>query len=96
MEGKSNKLVDLFAFAIYYLSMDNSRNQYLEEITSLEDTINSAIELINRYENENTALKNKMESLTLEKSLLLQKNDQAKNRLESMISRLKSLEQQSA
>ncbi len=76
--------------------MDNSRNTYLEEITSLEDTINSAIELINRYENENIALKQKMESLILEKSLLLQKNDQARNRLESMISRLKSLEQQSA
>jgi len=76
--------------------MDNSRNIYLEEITSLEDTINSAIELINRYENENIALKQKMESLILEKSLLLQKNDQARNRLESMISRLKSLEQQSA
>ncbi len=75
--------------------MDNSRNQYLEEITSLEETINSACELIDRYEIENTALKQKMESLTLEKSLLLQKNDQAKIRLESMINRLKSLEQQS-
>ena len=75
--------------------MDNSRNKYLEEITSLEETINSACELIDRYEVENTALKQKMESLTLEKSLLLQKNDQAKIRLESMITRLKSLEQQS-
>lgn len=76
--------------------MDNSRNEYLEEITSLEETINSACELIDKYEVENTALKQKMESLTLEKSLLLQKNDQAKIRLESMITRLKSLEQQSA
>jgi cell division protein ZapB len=75
--------------------MDKSRNKYLDEITSLEETINSAIELIERYEIENTALKQKMESLTLEKSLLLQKNDQAKTRLESMITRLKSLEQQS-
>ncbi len=76
--------------------MDNSRNKYLEEITSLEETINSACELIDRYEIENTALKQKMESLILEKSLLLQKNDQAKTSLESMINRLKSLEQQSA
>ncbi len=75
--------------------MDNSRNKYLEEITSLEETINTACDLIDRYEVENTALKQKMESLTLEKSLLLQKNDQAKTRLESMITRLKSLEQQS-
>lgn len=96
MKGKSNKLVDLLAFAIYYLSMDKSRNYYLEEITSLEETVVSAVDLINHYEIENTALKHKLDSLTSEKSLLLQKNDQAKNRLESMISRLKSLEQQSA
>ncbi|MBL4773947.1 MAG: TIGR02449 family protein [Alcanivoracaceae bacterium] len=76
--------------------MDNSRNIYLEEIASLEDTINSAIELINRYENENIALKQKMKSLIFEKSVLLQKIDQAKSRLESMISRLKSLEKKSA
>lgn len=76
--------------------MDKSRNMYLEEISTLAETIESAVELIKRYENENTALKQRMESLTLEKSLLLQKNDQARNSLESMITRLKSLEQQSA
>ena len=76
--------------------MDKSKNTYLEEINSLAETINTAVELINRYENENAALKQKMESLSSEKTLLLQKNDQAKNRLESMITRLKSLEQQSA
>lgn len=76
--------------------MDKSKNKYLEEMSSLEETIQSAIELIDRYQVENVALKQKMESLTHEKSLLLQKNDQAKNRLESMITRLKTLEQQSA
>ncbi len=76
--------------------MDNSQNKYLNDLSSLEEMINVAIELIKKYEIENTALKQKMESLVLEKSLLLQKNDQAKNRLESMITRLKSLEQQSA
>jgi len=76
--------------------MDKSRNIYLEEISSLEQTIASAIDLINRYETENTALRQKVDSLANEKSALLKKNDQAKSRLESMISRLKSLEQQSA
>ena len=76
--------------------MDNSKNIYLEEINSLAETISTAVELINRYENENAALRQKMESLSAEKTVLLQKNDQAKNRLESMITRLKSLEQQSA
>ncbi len=76
--------------------MDKSQNLYLAEISKLEETIATAIELINRYEIENVALRQKMDSLTNEKSVLLKKNDQAKNRLESMISRLKSLEQQSA
>jgi len=76
--------------------MDTNSTTYLEEISSLEKTIAAAIELIQRYENENSALKTKMESLLNDKSMLLQKNDQAKNRLESMITRLKALEQQSA
>jgi len=82
--------------AFIICSMDNSKNKYLSEITSLEETIHSAIQIISKYENENSALKHKMESLTHEKTQLMQKNDQAKNRLESMISRLKLLEQQSA
>lgn len=82
------------AFIIY--PMDKSKNKYLSEIASLEETISSAIQLINKFENENSALKHKMESLAHEKTQLMQKNDQAKNRLESMISRLKLLEQQSA
>ena len=76
--------------------MDKSKNAFLEEVLSLEQSIQTALELINRYEIENKALKTKMESLTHEKALLLQKNDQARTRLESMISRLKALEQKSA
>ena len=76
--------------------MSNKSNNYLEDILALEQSVRLALEKLTKYKNENTALKQKMESLTLEKSLLLQKNDQAKNRLESMITRLKSLEQQSS
>ena len=76
--------------------MDKSKNAFLEEVLSLEQSIQTALELINRYEIENKALKTKMESLTQKKALLLQKNDQARSRLESMISRLKALEQKSA
>ena len=76
--------------------MSNDKNSYLADIYTLEESIRSILELLAKYKNENVALKQRMESLTLEKSLLLQKNDQAKNRLESMITRLKSLEQQSS
>ena len=75
--------------------METGNNNYSQDLENLEKTIQDAIEVISKYKNENLALKQKMESLMLEKAQLMQKNDQAKNRLESMINRLKSLEQQS-
>ena len=65
----------------------------MEDIKQLEKTIDHLIVFLDRIKAENNALKNKLEELSQEKSLLMQKNDQAKNRLESMISRLKTLEQ---
>jgi len=65
----------------------------MEEIKQLEKTIDHLVTFLDRIKAENSALKDKLEELTHEKSLLMQKNDQAKNRLESMITRLKTLEQ---
>ncbi|MCX7553770.1 TIGR02449 family protein [Marinicella sp. S1101] len=65
----------------------------MDEIRRLERTTEQMIDLLTKIKAENHALKNKLEELTNEKSLLMQKNDQAKTRLESMISRLKTLEQ---
>ena len=65
----------------------------MEDIKQLEKTIDHLIVFLDRIKAENNALKNKLEELTHDKSLLMQKNDQAKNRLESMITRLKNLEQ---
>ena len=65
----------------------------MDDIKQLEKTIDHLIVFLDRIKAENNALKNKLEELSQEKSLLMQKNDQAKNRLESMISRLKTLEQ---
>ncbi len=65
----------------------------MDDIKLLERTTDHMIELLAKIKAENKALKNKLEELTNEKSQLMQKNDQAKTRLESMISRLKTLEQ---
>lgn len=65
----------------------------MDEIRRLERTSEQLLDLLNKIKAENNALKNKLDELTSEKSLLMQKNDQAKTRLESMISRLKTLEQ---
>ncbi len=65
----------------------------MEDIKQLEKTVDHLVAFLDRIKAENHALKRKLEELTQEKSLLMQKNDQAKNRLESMITRLKTLEQ---
>lgn len=96
MKGKSYKLVDLITNADYDLPMDTQANTYSDDIELLEKTIQQAVELISKYKNENLALKQRMDILAQEKTQLMQKNDQAKSRLESMINRLKSLEQKSS
>ncbi len=65
----------------------------MDDIKLLERTTDQMIDLLTKIKAENKALQNKLEELTQEKSHLMQKNDQAKTRLESMISRLKTLEQ---
>ena len=65
----------------------------MDDIKLLEQTTDQIIDLLTKVKAENKALQNKLEELTQEKSQLMQKNDQAKTRLESMISRLKTLEQ---
>ena len=71
----------------------NHAGTTMEDLKQLELTVNQLIEFLDKIKAENHALKSKLEELSQEKSLLMQKNDQAKNRLESMISRLKTLEQ---
>ncbi len=65
----------------------------MEDMRDLERKADQLIDLLAKIKAENKALRSKLDELTNEKSLLMQKNDQAKTRLESMISRLKTLEQ---
>lgn len=67
--------------------------KYMDDIKHLERTIDNMLAFLDKTKAENLALRNKLEELSQEKASLMQKNDQAKNRLESMITRLKSLEQ---
>lgn len=58
----------------------------------LEAKIDALIELCEALTVENLALKAKQESLTADRAKLIEKNELAKSRVESMINRLKSLE----
>ena len=58
----------------------------------LEEKIDALIELCEALAAENQALKAKQQSLTVDRARLIEKNELAKTRVESMINRLKALE----
>ena len=63
------------------------------EWTALEDGIGELIELCNVLSKENHALRTQQQNWTKERAKLIEKNELAKSRVESMIVRLKTLEQ---
>ncbi|HEY5645785.1 MAG TPA: TIGR02449 family protein [Pseudomonadales bacterium] len=60
---------------------------------SLETKIDELIELCNVLSRENRALRAQQQNWTTERAKLIEKNELAKSRVESMITRLKALEQ---
>ena len=64
-------------------------------LKSIETKIDDLIRLCDQLNDENRLLKNKEEGWLNERSSLVEKNEQAKLKVEAMISRLKALEQSS-
>lgn len=60
---------------------------------TLEAKIGELIELCNVLSRENRALRTQQQNWTTERAKLIEKNELAKSRVESMITRLKALEQ---
>lgn len=63
------------------------------ELIELEDKLDRLIHQYQLLKNENLALKHKQQELLAEKSQLLEKTNEAKARVEAMITRLKTMEQ---
>jgi cell division protein ZapB len=63
------------------------------EIKDLEAKIDELIQLCDELEQKNTILQTDKNKWAIEKSRLLEKNDLARNKVEAMIMRLKTLEQ---
>ena len=63
-----------------------------EELNRLERQVENLIALVHLLGNENKALKTQQSNWTVERAKLIEKNELAKNRVESMIGRLKALE----
>jgi cell division protein ZapB len=71
--------------------MTQADNEKLE-LAALESRVDELIKTIENLATENKALRNQQSSLTAERASLIEKTEQARVRVEAMISRLKAME----
>lgn len=64
-----------------------------DDLTVLEDQIDELLALCRRLHEENQSLKTTQQQLVNDRAGLVAKNEQARSRVEAMITRLKALEQ---
>ncbi len=64
-----------------------------DELKSIASRVDQLIALCQRLQDENRSLRQTQEARVSERANLLAKNEQARSRVEAMIARLKSLEQ---
>lgn len=65
----------------------------VEDLLALERRLDELLSLLARMRQENHSLRASQEALVAERANLVAKNEQARSRVEAMITRLKSLEQ---
>jgi cell division protein ZapB len=69
-----------------------SNTPRMEEMDILERRVSELISLAEQLSRENKALRTQQENWSVERAKLIEKNELAKSRVESMIGRLRSLE----
>ncbi|XOV83717.1 MAG: TIGR02449 family protein [bacterium] len=67
-------------------------NAEIEQLSQLEQQIDELLVLTTVLSKENRALRTQQKNWSTERAKLIEKNELAKSRVESMISRLKALE----
>ena len=72
--------------------INSQKNPPMEEMDVLERRVNELISLTEQLSRENKALRTQQENWSVERAKLIEKNELAKSRVESMIGRLRSLE----
>ena len=78
------------------MSAPNKKNQQDElELKKLEHRIDELIGVVQRLKDENRSLRDGQDTLLAERGTLLEKNELARSRVEAMIARLKTMEQES-
>jgi cell division protein ZapB len=72
---------------------NTNKNAAVEtELQRLEVRVGELLTLVQQLTEENRALRHRQDSLSSERSALLQKNEQVRTRVEAMIGRLRALE----
>lgn len=73
--------------------MDSDNKTYTEsDLQKLEQQIDALIDTVAQLKHENASLRHQQDQLISEKSQLVEKTELARNRVEAMITRLRSLE----
>lgn len=72
--------------------INSQKNPPLEEMDVLERRVSELISLNEQLSRENKALRTQQENWSVERAKLIEKNELAKSRVESMIGRLRALE----
>ena len=73
------------------MSQDNTRN-HEQDLKSLDCRIDELIQLCHQLKSENQALRDQQSNVMSERASLMEKNELARSRIESMIMRLKTME----
>jgi len=74
-------------------AMDSDKNAYSEDdLRLLEQRIDELIDTVGLLKYENNSLRQQKDKLSGERAQLIEKTELARNRVEAMISRLRSLE----
>jgi cell division protein ZapB len=70
----------------------SSPNPIKNEIAALSEQLDRLIEMVRKLTEENRSLRQSQEHLASERAGLIARNEQARSRVEAMIQRLKTLE----
>jgi len=86
--------VDRNAQAHYIGRMGKKRTPSVidQEISMLEEQVDTLLAALEHLADENRSLRAQQETLTMERAGLLEKHDLVRNRVEAIVTRLKSLE----
>ena len=72
--------------------INSQKNPPMEEMDVLERRVSELISLTEQLSRENKALRTQQENWSVERAKLIEKNELPKSRVESMIGRLRALE----